>query len=75
MDVCGGDKAVCIGTACQFLWCESTQQNFELVEVEFCLRIGSAGTDNIDLETLFILLLIISVRYMYGAVENCLLVK
>ena len=75
MDVCGGDKAVCIGKTCRFLWCESTQQNFELVEVEFCLRIGPAGTENIDLETLFILQLIISVRYMYGAVENCLLVK
>ena len=46
-----------------------------LVEVEFCLSIGLIGIDGVDLETLFMNLLVVSDTYIYEDVGNCLVVK
>ena len=46
-----------------------------LVEVEFCPSIGLVGADGVDLETLFMNLLVILDTYIYEDVGNCLVVK
>ena len=46
-----------------------------LVEVEFCASIGLIGADGVDLETLFMNLLVVSDTYIYEGVGNCLVVK
>ena len=46
-----------------------------LVEVEFCPTIGLIGVDDVDLETLFTNLLVVSDTYIYEDVGNCLVVK
>ena len=45
------------------------------MEVEFCPSIGLIGTDGVDLETLFMNLLVVSATYIYEDVGNCLVVK
>ena len=50
------------------------QYFFGLVEVEFCPSIGLIGTDGMDLEALFINLLVVSDTYIYAGVRNCLVV-
>ena len=46
-----------------------------LVEVEFCPSIGHVGADGVNLETLFMNLLVVSDTYIYEDVGNCLVVK
>ena len=46
-----------------------------LVEVDFCPSIGLVGADGVDLETLFMNLLVVSDTYIYEDVGNCLVVK
>ena len=46
-----------------------------LVEVEFCLSIGLIGIDGVDLETLFMNLLVVSDTYTHEGIGNCLVVK
>ena len=46
-----------------------------LVKVEFCPSIGLVGADGVDLETLFMNLLVVSDTYIYEDVGNCLVVK
>ena len=46
-----------------------------LVEVEFCASIGPIGADGVDLETLFMNLLVVSDTYIYKGLGNCLVVK
>jgi len=46
-----------------------------LVEVEFCPSIGLIGTDGVDLETLFMNLLVVSDTHICKDVRNCLVVK
>ena len=48
---------------------------FVLMEVGFCPPIGLIGTDDVDLETLFMNLLVVSDTYIYEDVGNCLVVK
>ena len=42
---------------------------------EFCPSIGLIGADGVDLETLFVNLLIVSPSYIYGGIRNCLVVQ
>ena len=51
------------------------QYIFVLIEVGFCPPIGLIGTDDVDLETLFMNLLVVSDTYIYEDVGNCLMVK
>ena len=44
------------------------------MEVELCPSIGPVGADNVDLETLFMHLLVVTDTYIYEDVENCLVV-
>ena len=46
-----------------------------LVEVEFYPSFGLIGADGVDLETLFMNLLVVSATYIYEDVGNCLVVK
>ena len=46
-----------------------------LVEVEFYPSFGPIGADGVDLETLFMNLLVVSDTYIYEDVGNCLMVK
>ena len=46
-----------------------------LVEVEFSPSIGLIGTDNINVETLFMHLSVASDTCIYRGVGNCLVVK
>ena len=46
-----------------------------LAEVEFCPLIGLTGTDGVNLETLFMNLLVVADTYIYKNVGNCLVVK
>ena len=48
---------------------------FVLVEVEFCSSIGLIDADGVDLETLFMNLLVASDTYICEGVGNCLVVK
>ena len=45
------------------------------MELEFCPSIALIGADGVDLETLFIHLLVVSNTYIYEDVGNCLVVK
>ena len=51
------------------------QSIFVVVEVEFCASIGLIGADVVDLETLFMNLLVVSDTYIYEGVGNFLMVK
>ena len=51
------------------------QYFFVLVEVEFCPSIGLIDTDGVNLEALFMNLLVVSDTYIYEDVGNCLVVK
>ena len=51
------------------------QQFFVLVEVKFGPSIGLIGTDGVNLETLFMNLLVVSDTYIYKDVGNCLVQK
>ena len=51
------------------------QKNFVVVEVEFPPSIGHFGADSVDLETLFMNVLVASDDYIYKGVGNCLVVK
>ena len=44
------------------------------VEVEFCPSFGLIGANGVDLETLFMNLLVVSPSYIYEDVRNCLVV-
>ena len=46
-----------------------------LVEIEFCPPIGLIGADNINVETLFIHLSVVSPSCIDGVIRNCLEVK
>ena len=46
-----------------------------LVKVEFYPSFGPIGADGVDLETLFMNLLVVSDTYIYEDVGNCLMVK
>ena len=46
-----------------------------LVEVDFCPSIGLVSADGVNLETLFVNLLVASDPYIYEGVGNCLVVK
>ena len=46
-----------------------------LKEVEFYPSFGLIGADGVDLETLFMNLVVVSDTYTYEDVENCLVVK
>ena len=41
------------------------------MEVDFCPSIGLVGADGVDLETLFMNLLVVSDTYIYEGVGNC----
>ena len=46
-----------------------------LVEVEFSPSIGLIGANGLDLENLFMNVLVVSDTYIYEGVGNCLVVK
>ena len=50
-------------------------ENFVLAEVEFFPSIELIGADGVDLETLFMNVLVASDDYIYKGVGNCLVVK
>ena len=47
------------------------QKTFVVVEVEFPSSIGHFGADSVDLETLFMNLLVVSDTYIFEGVGNC----
>ena len=51
------------------------QKNFAVVEVEFPPSIGHFGADSVDLETLFMNVLVVSDTHIYYGVGNCLVAK